>query len=61
MTPDPSKPWRDRAARMRELSETVDDATVRDDLLLSAREFDRMAVEAERREQEVKAHLLGSI
>jgi hypothetical protein len=59
MTPDPSKPWRDRAARMRELSETVDDAILREDLLRGAQEYDRLAVEAERREQEVKAHLLG--
>jgi hypothetical protein len=50
MTPDPSKPWRDRAARMRELSETVEDSILREDLLRGAQEYDRLAVEAERRE-----------
>jgi hypothetical protein len=59
MTPDPSKPWRDRAARMRELSETMDDPIIRENLLLAAQEFDQKAVEADRREQEVKAHLLS--
>jgi len=51
--------WRGRAARMRELSETMDDPTIRDDLLRAAQDYDQRAVEAERREQEIKARLLG--
>ena len=54
-----TRQWRERAARLRELADLMESPTTRENLTRAAQEYEQMAVDAERREQEAKGHLLS--